>query len=92
MLNTSLVIAPRSLFVSPNLAEDVARAAAHAAHARAPNTHRAYASAWERWQSYAIDHGASALPASPLVVAAYLAHLDAEGLSPKQNRSGGRRC
>ncbi len=67
---------------SSRLAEDVARAAAHAVHARAVNTRRSYAREWERWEAYAFDHGASALPASPLVVAAYMAHLDAEGLAP----------
>ncbi|MBK9266195.1 MAG: site-specific integrase [Polyangiaceae bacterium] len=46
------------------------------------NTRRAYAREWERWEAYAFEHGASALPASPLVVAAYMAHLDAEGLAP----------
>ena len=82
MPNASLVVASRALLVSSSLAEDVARAAAHAAHARAPNTRRSYAREWERWEAYACEHGASALPASPLVVAAYMAHLDAEGLAP----------
>lgn len=82
MPNTSLVVVPRAPIVSPSLAEDVARAAAYAMHARAVNTRRSYAREWERWEAYAFDHGASALPASPLVVAAYMAHLDAEGLAP----------
>jgi integrase len=64
------------------LVDDMKRAAEHATHARAPRTRREYARAWSSWTSYALDHGASALPASPLVVAAYLAHLDAEGLGP----------
>lgn len=68
--------------VHAGLADDVLRAAEHAAHARAPNTRRKYARAWERWAAYALEHGARELPAAPLVVAAYLAHLDAEGLSP----------
>lgn len=62
------------------LADDVRRAAEHAKHARASSTRRAYARAWEAWTAYAEAHSANALPASPLVVAAYLAHLDAEGL------------
>jgi integrase len=82
MSNTSIVVVPRAPMASPRLAEDVARAATHAMHARAVNTRRSYARAWERWEAYAFDRGASALPASPLVVAAYMAHLDAEGLAP----------
>jgi site-specific recombinase XerD len=82
MSNASIVVVPRAPIVSPSLAEDVARAAAHAMHARAVNTRRSYARDWERWEAYAFEHGASALPASPLVVAAYMAHLDAEGLAP----------
>jgi len=82
MSNASIVVVPRGPMASSRLAEDVARAAAHAVHARAVNTRRAYAREWERWEAYAFDHGAIALPASPLVVAAYVAHLDAEGLAP----------
>lgn len=82
MPNASLVVVPCAPIASSSLAEDVARAAAHAQNARAVNTRRSYAREWARWEAYALDHGASALPASPLVVAAYIAHLDAEGLSP----------
>ena len=82
MSSTSIVVVPRAPIASPSLAEDVARAAAHAMHARSANTRRSYARDWERWEAYAFEHGASALPASPLVVAAYMAHLDAEGLAP----------
>ena len=82
MSNASIVVVPRGPMASSRLAEDVARAAAHAVHARAVNTRRSYAREWERWEAYAFDHGAMALPASPLVVAAYMAHLDAEGLAP----------
>lgn len=82
MSNASIVVVPRGPMASSRLAEDVARAAEHAVHARAVNTRRSYAREWERWEAYAFDHGASALPASPLVVAAYMAHLDAEGLAP----------
>lgn len=78
-----LVRAPReSLELPAGLAGDVQRAAEHAAHARSPNTRRAYARAWDRWTAYALEHGACELPAAPLVVAAYLAYLDAEGLAP----------
>lgn len=69
-----------SLDIPNNLANDVLRAAEHALHARADNTRRSYARAWEQWSSYANEHGACALPASPLIIAAYLAHLDGEGL------------
>ena len=64
------------------LDEDITRAAEAAAHARAKSTRDAYARAWERWTAYAQERGARALPAAPVVVAAYLALLDAEGLAP----------
>jgi integrase len=64
------------------LAADVARAAEHANHARPAQTERAYSGGWARFEAYAIDRGARPLPADPIVVAAYLAYLDAEGLSP----------
>lgn len=81
-MTTNLLVAldAASLNIPNNLAADVLRAAEHAQHARAENTRRSYARAWEQWSAYAHEHGASALPASPLVIAAYLAHLDAEGL------------
>jgi integrase len=75
-------IAREPLSFSESLHEDVTRAAEHAKNARAPRTRHEYARAWERFTSYAHDHDESALPASPLVVAAYLAHLDVEGLGP----------
>jgi integrase len=81
-MTTNLLVAldSASLNLPNNLAEDVHRAAAHALHARADNTRRSYARAWEQWSTYAHEHGACTLPASPLIIAAYLAHLDAEGL------------
>jgi integrase len=53
-----------------------------ASMAQSKSTTRAYAGAWERFEAWAADQGASALPASPALVAAYIAHLDAEGLKP----------
>jgi integrase len=79
--NALVALDSSSLTLPSTLADDVLRAAEHAQHARADNTRRSYARAWEQWSSYAHEHGASALPASPLVIAAYLAHLDNEGLS-----------
>jgi integrase len=73
------ITAPRALEPKPARSREVERAAAHAMHARAVNTRRSYGREWEGWEAYASEHGASALPASPLVVAAYMAHLDAEG-------------
>ena len=78
--NALVALDSASLNVSNKLADDVLRAAEHAQHARAENTRRSYARAWEQWSTYAHEHGACALPASPLVVAAYIAHMDAEGL------------
>jgi integrase len=68
--------------LSPSLLEDLGRAAQHAQHARASSTSRKYAGAWSAWESYAVAHGAHPLPAEPVVVAAYLAHLADEGLAP----------
>lgn len=79
--NALVALDSSSLTLPTALANDVLRAAEHALHARADNTRRSYARAWEQWSAYAHEHGASALPASPLVIAAYLAHLDSEGLS-----------
>jgi integrase len=80
MTTDKLLSLDAPLNVSHALIEDVLRAAEHALHARAENTRRSYARAWEQWSTYAHEHGACALPASPLVIAAYLAHLDSEGL------------
>ena len=71
---------PRAL--SALLLDDVARAAHHARNARAASTRHAYARAWDRFAAYALEQHTHALPADPLVVCAYLAHLDHEGLSP----------
>lgn len=78
--NSLAALDPSSLALPSALVDDVLRAAEHAQHARADNTRRSYARAWEQWSTYAHEHDACALPASPLVIAAYLAHLDAEGL------------
>ena len=78
--NALVALDSASLTLPSTLADDVLRAAEHAQHARADNTRRSYVRAWEQWSTYAHEHGACALPASPLVVAAYIAHMDAEGL------------
>ena len=57
----------------------VAAAANGADSARAANTTAAYRSAWATWQAWADEQGASALPAGPDTVSAYLAHRAAAG-------------
>ena len=46
-----------------------------------PNTRRAYNQAWRRWTAWSKARGIPALPASPELVAAFLAELAEEGLS-----------
>ena len=60
-------------------AADVAVVANAVDNARAANTTASYRSAWTAWQAWADEKGTSALPASPVTVAAYLAHRAAAG-------------
>jgi integrase len=57
----------------PVVPEDVAaRIAGAVQRSRAENTRRAYASDWDRFVTWCFSHGRNALPAHPMVVAAYL--------------------
>ena len=58
---------------------EIAKVAEAVGAARAGNTVAAYRSAWNAWQTWADEHGASVLPAEPPAVAAYLAHRAARG-------------
>ena len=49
--------------------------------AKAPNTRRAYASAWKLFCDWTVLTGRQAMPAAPQNVAIYLGHLAAEGKS-----------
>ena len=49
--------------------------------AKAANTHRAYASAWRQFRTWAEAGGHPALPAPPQAVALYLGHLASTGRS-----------
>ena len=49
--------------------------------AKAANTHRAYDTAWQRFQAWADATSRQSLPATPQAVALYLGHLAAEGKS-----------
>ena len=53
-------------------AGEQARIASAAADARAPSTRRAYAGQWARFEAWCRARGADALPAAPVLVAAYL--------------------
>ena len=60
------------------------RDAAHAVaaglrDAKAPNTRRAYTSAWHMFSEWTILTGRTAMPADPQTVALYLGHLAADG-------------
>ena len=46
--------------------------------AKAPNTHRAYETAWQAFQAWADAGGHRSLPATPQAVALYLGRLAAE--------------
>ncbi|QDD96853.1 DNA integration/recombination/inversion protein (plasmid) [Roseomonas mucosa] len=66
--------------------EAVAEAARYAGRALADNTRRAYAADWADFAAWCAAGGVAALPAQPVVVAAYLASL-----ARKLGRSGLRR-
>ena len=62
--------------------QDAAQAvAAGLRDAKAPNTRRAYASAWKLFCDWTVLTGRQAMPAAPQNVAIYLGHLAAEGKS-----------
>ncbi len=44
------------------------------------NTIRAYSNAWRRFEDWCSDHELQSLPASPMVVVLYIAHLDSRGV------------
>ena len=55
--------------------------------ALAPNTRKAYGSAWSGWQAWAAEHRRQALPAAPADVADYLEARHAGGASPATVRT-----
>jgi integrase len=59
----------------------IGEAREYAAHSRAESTTRAYAGDWGRFVVWCEASGETPLPARPLVIASYLAHLAGEGLS-----------
>ena len=48
---------------------------------KAPATVRAYRAAWRKWEGWASQHGATAMPAQPDAVALFLAKRAEEGMS-----------
>ena len=66
---------------------DQQRRVAAAVAALAPNTRKAYGSAWSGWQAWAADNGRPALPAAPAAVADYLEARHAGGASPATVRT-----
>ena len=65
--------APRSALPAGIDAATADRLHSALAASKAPNTRRAYRTAWQAWTEWAGAHGADALPAEPSAVAAYLA-------------------
>ena len=53
-----------------------------AVSALAPNTRKAYGSAWSAWQRWALDQGRPVLPGTAADVADYLEARHAAGASP----------
>jgi integrase len=80
---------PRAL-ARIDVEEDLRAAADLASSSVSPNTRRAYRSDIADWLEYARAAGASALPAEPAAIAAYVANMDRKrGLKPSTIR---RRC
>ena len=69
---TDAALAPTGQAVAVVSAGEQARFASAVAEARAPNTRRAYAGQWARFEAWCRARGAAALPAAPVLVAAYL--------------------
>ena len=65
-------LAPTGQAAAVVSAGERARIASVAADARAPSTRRAYAGQWARFEAWCRDRGTQALPAAPVLVAAYL--------------------
>lgn len=67
--------APPSSVGSAQLVRETERAQSYAAQARAENTTRAYRADWATFTAWADDRELDELPASPVTVATYAAHL-----------------
>lgn len=63
------------------LQTDLQAAVAFAAEGRSPSTKRAYKGCWSRFEAYCAGHNKPAMPASPNMVAAFLARLASDGKS-----------
>ena len=50
--------------------------------ALAPATRESYRNGWRKWEAFALDHGATTLPADPEDLAAFVEHLAAGGAKP----------
>jgi site-specific recombinase XerD len=64
-------------------AVDLTGVAAYLAASQTESTRRAYAQDVAAWRAWCAGHGLAALPADPLAVAAWLAHLADEGHAPR---------
>jgi len=58
------------------------KARAFASNSKSEATKKAYAKQWERFDAWTLETGETALPASPLTVAGYIAFLAEEGIRP----------
>lgn len=70
------VVNAGGLAIAPEL---VAAAQDYAKASRAPETRRAYAGDWRRFETWAHARGLPSLPSTPAAVALYLAHLAQQG-------------
>ena len=46
------------------------------------STQRIYRNGWRKWETFALEHGATLFPATPEALAAFVAHLAAAGAKP----------
>lgn len=80
--STALARIPKTTALARvNVADDLRRADELARNAYASNTRRAYRSDVADWSAYAAKAGVVDLPADPAALAAYIANMEARGLS-----------
>jgi len=68
--------------LSPELIRLRDRAKIFASAAKSRRTREAYSKSWAQFEEWCRDHGVTSLPADPIAVASYVAHLAEEGIRP----------